>query len=213
MNKDIRSWAIWLLLIGAIHIFTSGFLSAPWGVLLLIVGLASFVLRDRVMFVVYAVTIAWAAISNLISGQAAWITFAIVQVILAISLFRKFFHYGKVLETAPGSPLLFPSTATESKSRARGLFPILGFLLGVISIAGFVACVILLMFIPFDRESDPLVLALEFGLELLVNVGVLGVAVSLSALLAKYGANLLNAGGIISGGLTLIVYLGLIILL
>lgn len=69
------------------------------------------------------------------------------------------------------------------------------------------------MFIPFDRESDPLVLALEFGLELLVNVGVLGVAVSLSALLAKYGANLLNAGGIISGGLTLIVYLGLIILL
>lgn len=103
MNKDIRSWAIWLLLIGAIHIFTSGFLSAPWGVLLLIVGLASFVLRDRVMFVVYAVTIAWAAISNLISGQAAWITFAIVQVILAISLFRKFFHYAKCLKLLPGA--------------------------------------------------------------------------------------------------------------
>jgi hypothetical protein len=213
MNKDIRSWAVWLLLIGVIHIFTSGFLSAPWGVLLLIVGLASFFIRDRVMFIVYGVTITWAAISNLISTQAVWIMFAIVQVILAISLFRKFFHYGNVLKDVESSPINNPASATEPGSRVPRLFPIIGFLLGIASIGGFIACAILLMFIPFRPEMDPVILILEFGLELMVNIGVLGVAISLSALLAKYGSNLLNAGGIISGGLTMLIYLGLIFIL
>ena len=213
MDKDIRSWAIWLLLLGAIHIFTSGFLSAPWGVLLLFVGLGSFFIRERVMFVIYGVTIAWAAISNLISAQAAWIMFAIIQVILAISLFRKFFHYGSVLETGEQTPLTGSSAATVPVSRSRSLFPIVGFLLGVVSIVGFIACVILLLFIPFDPELEPIILVLEFGLELMVNIGVLGVAISLSALLTKYGSNLLNVGGMISGALTLIIYLGLIFLL
>jgi hypothetical protein len=75
MLKEIRSWGFWSLGLGAVHLVTSGFLSAPWGVLLIIVGLASFYFRTASMFIIYAVTLAWAALSNLLGLDFAWIFF------------------------------------------------------------------------------------------------------------------------------------------
>ena len=69
MVKEIRSWSYWLLGLGALHLVASGFLDAPWGILLLAVGLVSFVFQEAAMFVIYGVTLAWAATSNVTGGQ------------------------------------------------------------------------------------------------------------------------------------------------
>ncbi|MDI7274626.1 MAG: hypothetical protein QME94_01470, partial [Anaerolineae bacterium] len=61
MVREIRSWGFWLLGLGALHLVLSGFLSAPWGILLGVVGLASFIFHDSAMFVVYGTTLVWAA--------------------------------------------------------------------------------------------------------------------------------------------------------
>ncbi len=209
MEKDIRSTALWLLLIGVIQIFTSGFLSVPWGLFLILVGLASFYFRERVMFVVYSVTMGWAALSNLLSSQTVWIGLAVVQIIWAISLFRKFFHYEKAergLEQKPDARLtLTPSPPSQSQR----LFPYLGCLFGIISFGGFIAMSVSLVIYMVNFEPDQIVTGLEFGLDLMVNIGVLGVSVSLASLLSKFNPRYLPIGGMISGGLTMIFFLAL----
>ncbi len=56
MLKAIRSNGFWLIGLGVLHIILSGWLSAPWGVLLIIVGLCSFLFHSPSMFVIYAIT-------------------------------------------------------------------------------------------------------------------------------------------------------------
>ena len=80
MRKDVRSWGIWSLGLGGLHVVASGFLSAGWGILLVIVGGGSFLFQDAAMYVIYATTLAWAAISNLMGGAGSWIAQSIVQV-------------------------------------------------------------------------------------------------------------------------------------
>ena len=41
--KENRSWGLWLLIMGVIHVATTGFLSAPWGIILILVGLGNVV--------------------------------------------------------------------------------------------------------------------------------------------------------------------------
>jgi hypothetical protein len=165
------------------------------------------------MFVVYGVTIAWAAISNLLSLQVEWLLFSLFQIILAVSLFRRFFSYRKVEEKPIQSASVFTSQTTDRSLKSQKVFPITGCFLGVLSIGGFIVSVLAMMFYPLEAGNDQITLLLEFGAELMVNIGVLGVAISLASLLSKYSPRYLTIGGLVSGAITLLAFLGLILLL
>ena len=143
MLRETRSWGLSLLGLGAVHLVASGFLSAPWGILLLAVGLASFYFREAPMFIVYGVTLAWAAISNLLGGEIGWIIFALFQFFLAFQVFRKFFHFRQAqteyatlrVQEAPHSPLI--------PARAVRAFPWAGCVLGTLSLVGLVTIIVL----------------------------------------------------------------------
>ncbi len=112
MLRDLRNWGWGLVVLGAIHLFTSGFLYSTWGVMLIVVGLASFFFKDAAMFVVYSITLAWAALSNLTSFSPGWGIFSILQVVWTVQVFRRFQLYHKAqtsLKTEEDDPLNFSS--------------------------------------------------------------------------------------------------------
>jgi hypothetical protein len=213
MLKENRSWGYGLLVIGALHVVTSGILSASWGIMLIVVGLASFYFRTAPMFIVYAVTLAWAGLSNLSGGETGWVIFALFQMYLAYSVFRKYrrFHdaesnYAK-LATADATLDTLPA------ERAARLFPWLGALLSCSSLLGFVlvfVIVIVLAVVNEDAASVPEYLYFIEGL--VVNFGVVGFSIGLASLLSKYHPKALAIVAIVAGVLTVVVELALLFL-
>jgi hypothetical protein len=203
MLKEIRTWGIFSLGLGTIHLLISGVLSAPWGILLIVVGLASFYFREAAMFVVYSVVLAWAGISNISSGQTAWIAFAIVQLILAVNLARKFARYRaayvKDIQDEGDS-----AGIDQTPSRADELFPWAGCIFGGVSLAGLVVVVVGAVIYGAATEDGSVPRVLELLEELFVIFGVLGVGVGLAALLSGFGRRILPIGGIVAGALVLV---------
>ncbi len=63
--EGIRNWGYGLLLLGFIQIIANNFLDPAWGVVLILVGAASFYFRTAAMFPVYGVILAWAMVNNI----------------------------------------------------------------------------------------------------------------------------------------------------
>jgi hypothetical protein len=214
MLKEIRSWGFWSLGLGALHIILSGSLSAPWGILLIIVGLASFFIRSASMFIIYAVTLAWAAISNITGLNIGWVVFAVFQIVLAIQVFMKYRKYHKV-ELAYHD--MAPDNATNGTlvDQAARFFPWTGSILGCSSIIG-LGLVIPIVFIIGAIRSDNSSSAPSYFVtmaELFLNLGVLGFAIGLASLLSKYRPKVLAILGLVTGVLTILIVLTLWFLL
>jgi tetratricopeptide (TPR) repeat protein len=209
MLKNIRSWGWWSLGLGAVHLFIAGFLSAPWGILLLLVGLASFYFREAAMFVIYGVTLAWAAISNLLGGQTGWSIFALFQLVLAFQVFRQFFRYrGAEAEYAVSSPEAAQDTPLIPQRAARA-FPWLGCLLGTLSLVGLVAIVVgVIIFVEF-AETPEFPVAWGWLEGLVLNGGILALAVGLASLLSGYRYKAVAVLGMVAGTLVLLIELTL----
>lgn len=209
MLKEIRSWGFWSLGLGLLHIITAGFLNASWGILLIIVGLASFYFRAAPMFIIYAVTLTWAALSNLSSWQINWVIFAVFQIYLAFRVFLRYrrFHNNE-MEFAK-LHINDPNDGTQRKERTARFFPWIGVLLSCSSILGVVLSVVLVSFI-FALYGDaipPSYFNLIVGI--VVNFGILGFSVSLASLVSKYRPKGLVIIGLIIGGLLSIFFLAI----
>ncbi len=201
MLREIRSWGWWSLGLGTLHLIISGFLSAPWGILLLIVGGASFLFRESAMLVVYGVTLAWAAISNILGGQATWIIAGLFQIYLAFRVFRQFFRFRRAQEDYDN---LINEGIVESRPSAKRtatIFPWAGGLLGILSLGGLItlfASTLVLVALGAQIPNP-------FGFlgSLTINLGVLGFAVALSALLSGYRYKPVATIGLAASVLTL----------
>jgi len=193
MLKEVRSWGYWSLGLGVVHLLVSG-LSGTWGVVLLLVGLASFIFHEPSMFVVYAITLAWVALSNMMSGQIGWIAFAAVQLFLAFRVFRKHAHFQKAeaaLEDV-GAP-----------QRAGRSFPQIGCALGSLALVGWVAVLaaVFLMGITGTTEVPTWVSWLE---SLMTSLGILGLSVGVAALVSGYRFRAISLLGAIAGALVVL---------
>ncbi len=201
MLKEVRSWGLWLLVIGVLSLVLSG-LSGSWGVVLLIVGLASFVFRETPMFAVYGIILAWAALGNLLSGQAGWIIFAVFQVFLAFTTLRKYTQFRqaeKALGDLPGP------------HRARRAFPQIGCALGALALSGLVIIFATVVFLSIAGTTD--LPGFFVWLESLVTgLAVLGLATAVASLLSGYRHKLLAVLGIVASSLTLLVELAFALL-
>ncbi len=70
LERQIRSWGVWLIIMGVLQMLSARGLS-PWGVVLLVIGVASFYFQEAAMYIIYAVTIGWAGVLNLLNSTTA----------------------------------------------------------------------------------------------------------------------------------------------
>ncbi len=211
MLKEIRTSAFWLIGVGVVSIVASGFLSAAWGILLVVVGLASFFIKDAALFVVYGVTLAWAAISNALGGIHGqgwgWAAFSLLQIYLVIRVFRDYRGFRRVQSEWQGMP--HPDDqAAAAPSRVVRAFPAVGCLLGALALVGVVILFVALLDVVGWLEVEEVGPALDF----VINLAVLGLAVSLAGLLARYRPKVLAVLGIIANSIVLLLYVALALL-
>lgn len=202
MLKEVRSWGLWLLGIGVLSLFLSG-LSGAWGIVLLIAGLASFVFREAVMFVIYGIILAWAGLSNLLSGQLGWIVFALLQFVLAYSVFRKYTQYRRA-EAGPDS--------APGPQRASRAFPQIGCALGALAFLGLVLIFfagVIFFGVTGGNEVPPLLVWLE---SVVAGLAVLGLAVAVASLLSGYRYKAMAVLGLLGSASVLLLELLLALL-
>jgi len=97
LKGEIRSWGKGLVFIGVIQIISMGFLDPSWGVLLITAGLVSFKVVHRAMFLVYGTIILFAGLGNLMVGGLLT-AFSILQFVIGLKQFQKFFQWKNVNE-------------------------------------------------------------------------------------------------------------------
>lgn len=211
--KEIRSWALALLVLGILHIIGTGFLSAPWGIFLILVGLASFYFRSSAMMVVYAITLAWAGITNITSGQLTWIAISLLQWFFAYQIFHKFFEFRKA---EANSGLAESEAKGLTPERSASAFPWAAGIIGILSLIGFVGILAGAVVYGIVSGGKPVPGYLEFLENLAVNFGVLGFGVGLASILSKHPRRGLSICGMVTGLLTVLaelffVFLSLVI--
>ena len=212
MLRRIRSWGLWSLGWGVMHVVGLGALSAPFGILLLLVGLASFYFREAAMFVVYGVTLAWAATSNMLSGEASWIGLGLVQLVFVYRIFRQFFHFRRVQADHAELTADTGLDSPPAPERAPHIFPWLAALLGPLALAGLVASFVgsIMFFALTGAEELPDV---AYALvDSIFNLGVLALALGLASLLCGFRYKALAIVGVAAGALQLVIWLGLVLL-
>jgi len=213
MLKEIRSWGIWSLVLGGVHILAAGFFSAPWGILLLIVGLASFFFRTASMFIIYMVILVWVAFSNALSGLGGWMLFALLQLYWAVRVFQQFRRFRQV-EIKLAEPTAYdPSDNPLIVKRSEQFFPWIGSLLSCSSILGILILFVALNMLEAAGETTTFVQLWAFTVDLTMNVGVLGFAVGLASLFSGYRPKILGITGLVAGLLIMLLNLALIFLL
>lgn len=204
MLKEIRSWGYWSLGLGVLHLITAGFLDSAWGLLLIIVGLASFYYRTASMFIVYTVVLSWAALSNLISLNPEWMIFALLQLYLAFRTFKDFRRFQNTekeliaISAGVGNELVVGINRKSVRS-----FPWIGPSLGCLSIILCVATLAATFFLIDEtlianQTYPPFYLAL-FGIMEILSV--LGFAVNLTSLVSKYEPKFPSMAGLVISSL------------
>jgi hypothetical protein len=212
MLREIRSWAFWMLGLGALHMIVSRTFSTPWGILLIVVGLASFYFRDAAMFVVYAVTLAWAGLSNLLSATAGWQVFALFQLFLVYVVFQQFLRFRRAqIEQSLKLQAEHPDQAPLPDRCAR-IFPWAGLVLGSVSLTGLVLVFFGAFFLAAMTRNASLPRWVTFVEGLVVDGAVLGFAVGLGAWLSGCQRKIVAIVGCVLSALTLLIELGLVVI-
>ena len=94
--KQLRSWGIGLIIMGALSLAISQYLNQAWGIALLALGIVTLLVRKRVMFLAIGASLMVAGILNLlVSGLGGWALFAALQIIWGIQVMRSYWRYGR----------------------------------------------------------------------------------------------------------------------
>ena len=209
MLRSLKSNGYWLLGLGVLHIILSGRLSASWGVLLIIVGIASFIFHSASMFIIYGITLIWASISNIIGFSVEWMIFAFVQIYFAVTIFMAYRKYHKV-EKEYLTEISQNNSDSISPDRSSRIFPWIGSAFGCLSLLGFVMVFLAEILIAILNQSvETIPNFMGFLERLFVNMGVLGLAIGLASLLSRYRPKALGIVALVAGVLTLLINLGL----
>ena len=211
MLTDMRSWAWWLVGFGVLHLFTAGVDGIGWAGLLFMVAVGSFVFKDAVMYVLYTVTLAWAGISNLVSGQSGWMFFSFLQFYMAYQTFRSYKRFQKFQDGIAHAQMAEIAPAERTWFVAPKVFPWLGGLLGIGALAGLVLVLGVLFAVGLTGVQGPSDTLYILAMDIAVNAAVMGMAVSLGALLARYRYKAAAIFGLVGSCLVLIIWLILVV--
>lgn len=214
MLSDVRSWGWTLVVFGIIHLVATNFLNLSFGLLLIAIGALSFLVREPSMFILYAVTLAWAAIGNMLAFDSAigWALFGLFQVFLSAQVFRRFFVFKKVHKDYTDSLTAEqPQPAASQPTRTDQIFPFASLVAGSWGFIGAACGYVALVAVGATQQTNLLNIA-GLTTDVAVIVGVLGFALGLAALLSDSPRRALSIIGLAAGGLTILMMVGLNVL-
>lgn len=94
MKRDIRSWGVALIVLGAIHIVFSAFLDPIWGGIIIAIGISCLFIRRRGIYIVIGIALILAGTMNILfTSFGGWTIFGAFQVGFGIYEARKFWKY------------------------------------------------------------------------------------------------------------------------
>lgn len=103
MLEYLSSWGVGLILMGIAHFVLSSLLWAEWGVVLIVLGVLCFVVKHRAMFIPIGSSLMLIGILNAVgglnSGVGFWTIFGGLQVYWGIKELAKFGEYKGVAGT------------------------------------------------------------------------------------------------------------------
>ena len=216
LAKEVSSYGKWSLGWGVINLILSG-LSSPFGLLLLVLGAASFYFNLASMFVVYGIVFIWAALSNLFVGGGLANFFTVVLALSAVQAFRAYARYRPVEKMMLTDDVAIettdPDLAMVERSKAAKtarILPWAAFLTAIVSVAGFLASFVITMgwLVATGAEQPPGLILFAGALSL--QFGVLALALGVASILSGYRYKALSAIGILGGIIALAVDLFLL---
>lgn len=218
LYKNIRSWAISLLVWGGLSLVAGGMLDPIWGLMLIALGIISFRIKIPSIFLIYCVILAGASITNLfaaLSGGGAWFLLLGAVFIQVVASIRTYADYRKFRQL-PLKEIYeaghWPENTPKPQDEARilNIFAVASFILGIISISMlslfFLTIFILALLPEFNYESTLILDWIALGA---VGLAWFGVGFSLSAIISGNDRKMWAIAGIIISGLVLLVEIGL----
>lgn len=201
MARELRSWQLWLVVIAIGQMVAAkGF--SPWGGLLIVVALASLYFAEAGMFAIFLVTVAWAGISNLLSGTGIWGGMAILQFFMAFQIFKQFQRFLRI-EKAEG---------TQNTSRAARVFPWVALFLGPGSLLAFLIMFVGIFANALTIKSDTINSILTWADTFSIYSALIGLSTGLAGWVASYPRKWASVIGVVASGLTLLAQLGFALL-
>lgn len=198
--RETRNWGFSLLLLGVVQLVASNFLNPVWGVAVILIGAASFYFRSAAMLPVYGVTLAWAMVSNVLTGQVQWIIFALFQAYWALCTFQQFMILRRATSRL-GIGLGIDSPVWTD--RAAGVFPWVGCALSAAAPIGLVALIFVIGLSSEFTGQEMSEQTVGLAFMALTDSACLGLALGLAALLARFRWRLVSILAVIAGGLML----------
>jgi len=208
MSKDIRSWGKWLVGLGLFHLIAAGKLDASWGVMLILLGAMSFLFTSPSMYVLYAVTMAWAGITNMLGGGWGWNIFALFQLYLAFKIGRQYYFFHKAGLVEAEREAVYDGSG--KRPIAPRLFPWLGLIGGAfllfLLIILFVSGVVIFGFYEISEDST-ITQVWEFTLLITVSLSAVFWGINLASVLSKYRPRFLTGLGLFFSTVTVVILL------
>ena len=207
--RETRGWGTGLLVLGIMQLTGMRDLDPTWGVLLIVVGAASFLFRSAAMLPVYGVLLAWAMISNLSTGNWYWMAFGMLQAFLTFRTFQGFLLLRRATSRLDiGLGAVLPARS----DRAAGVFPFAGCAFTAAAFIGIVGLIVgggVWYALNEQELSDQ---AVGTAAVFLADLASLGVALAVAALLARYRFRAVSILAVVGGTLLLVGMLALAVL-
>ncbi len=198
--RETRNWEASLLVVGLIQIVASAFRDPGWGILLIVVAACSYYFRSAAMFPVYGVTIAWAMICNLLSGDPRWMAFGLLQGYWTFTTFRQFLMIrGATERLGIGLNAGLPDRA----DRAAGIFSWTGCALSAAAWLGSVSLIAVVVISYALTEQAPDTQVLEITADALMDSACLGLGLAVAAILSRFRRRPVSILGALGGVLFL----------
>ena len=218
MHKNFRSWAVVSLIMGGASLVARETFDPVWGIVLIVIAVLSWKTRIPGMFAVYAVIMAWAAFSNLVSGLSGsewwWLGLASAQIYWTIAIVRQWRKYRHLplqeLHQSGVWPADLPPPQNETLILSR--FAVIGAILAGVSLVllpGLCIGTVVIEISAQLTETPPIMMLLMSGL---LAVSVLALGLSCAALLSKTDRKGFAISGVAMSGLQLIIWIGILLL-
>lgn len=88
LHRELRMWRWWMVAVGVVQVVLGSMLGMPWGVVLVLIGGASFAAHEAVLLMVYSIVLLGSAAVNVSSLHWGWAVFALVQTGYAVPMLR-----------------------------------------------------------------------------------------------------------------------------
>jgi hypothetical protein len=185
LHRELRMWRWWLVAVSIVQVVLGSMLGMPWGVVLVLIGGASFAAHEAVLLVMYSMMLLGSAVVNVSSLHWGWALFSLMQTGYAVAMLRCYVrhhaaetHYARI---AHGLPIGLPPPM-----RYAAVLPWLGAAASMVAFG--------LSVVTQHKPGS----AVSFGLFMPLDLAVAGLALCGAALTARRGATLALLGVFVS---------------